>query len=58
MLCWNDSDKIKERANKDENQSFNKLTKKKDLLLRNVTLKQKVHLLGYYTALVGTASFS
>jgi hypothetical protein len=58
MLCWNNYDKGQERVNKKENQSFNKLTKSKDLLLRNVTLKEKIHLLGCYAALVGTASFS
>jgi hypothetical protein len=43
---------------KKENQSFNKLTKSTDLLLRNVTLKEKIHLLVCYAVFVGTASFS
>ena len=58
MLRWNSSDKGQERVNKKANQSFNKLTKGKDLLLRNITLKVKIHLPGCYAVLVGTASFS
>lgn len=58
MLCWNSSDKGQKRVNKKQNQSFNKLTTSKDLLLRNVTSKEKIHLLGCYSVLVSTASFS
>jgi len=58
MLCWNSSDKGQERVNKKANQSFNKFTKSKDLLLRYVTLKVKIHLPGCYAVLVCTASFS
>jgi len=58
MLCWNSSDKEQKRVNKKKaNQSFNELTKSKDFLLKNVTLKGKIHLPGCYVVLVDAASF-